>query len=218
MAILTAIRPGAPHLRAMVALSLATKVRWLPPVARAMAAMLDAEAGTLAALLEWADTGIILAWTVGVVCRYHRTARLELVAPSAGVLGAGVLGAEGAAAAFGAEGEAGAAGAAGEAGEAGAAGPGAAVALLRAGLKVEGEAEVEVEAEGEGEGKGEGEAAAFVPVAHIAHGVLLLYFGTLFYCLYLYVAEGRSPKHGALQPYLYPYPYPYTYACPYPYP
>ena len=88
MAILTAIRAGAPHLRAMVALSLATKVRLVPPVARAMAAMLDAEAGTLAALLEWADTGIILAWTVGVVCRYHRTARLELVAPSAGVSGA----------------------------------------------------------------------------------------------------------------------------------
>ena len=199
MAILCSIRPGAPHLRAMVALSLATKVRWVRPAARAIATMVAAEPGTLRACFEWADIGIIMAWTAGVVCRYHRAARFELVAPRGGAPGAsGAFGAAGAAGAFGA------AGAAGALGEPGAVPP---VALL----KGEVEGEVEREAEGEAEGEAIDEATdatprsataeVFVPVARIAHGVLLLYLGTLFYCLYLYLAEGRAPRHGAL-PYI----------------
>ena len=190
MAILCSIRPDAPHLRAMVALSLATKVRWVRPAARAIATMVAAEPGTLRACFEWADIGIIMAWTAGVVCRYHRAARFELVAPRGG--------APGASGAFGA------AGAAGALGEPGAVPP---VALL----KGEVEGEVEREAEGEAEGEAIDEATdatprsataeVFVPVARIAHGVLLLYLGTLFYCLYLYLAEGRAPRHGAL-PYI----------------
>ena len=55
MAILCSIRPGAPHLRAMVALSLATKVRWVRPAAQAIATMVAGELPTLGAFLEWAD-------------------------------------------------------------------------------------------------------------------------------------------------------------------
>jgi len=180
MAILCSRRPGAPHLRAMVALSLATKVRWVRPAAQAIATMVAAEPGTLRAIFEWADIGIIMAWTAGVVCRYHHAARFELVAPRGG--------------ASGASGAAGAAGAAGAVGEAGAVSP---VALLKAEGKAVGEAcEETTDATPRS-----APAEVFVPVARIVHGVLLLYLGTLFYCLYLYMAEGRAPRHSAL-PYI----------------
>lgn len=113
-----------------------------------------------------------MSWTAGVVCRYHRAARFELVAPRGGAPGASDA--------------------------AGAMPP--PVPLLKGGAaRAEHQAEGEVcDATATPTAR---TAEVFVPVIRIAQLVLVLYFGTLFYCLYLYVAEGRAPKHGAL-PYI----------------
>ena len=204
--VLSRRRPGADRdLKAMAALSLATKVRWAWPVGRALLGReigapetaLGAGAGAagngpsgvgtlraLCALCEWLDYCLVVAWTACVVCRHRSAARFELIGPrgaaappaSAALQPVAMRKAPGVA-------------------------PGGAQGGAQGGAAEEGGAQLR-KAAGEAEGGageavgGACEAEVFVSVRRVAKLVLLLYGGTLLCCLTAALAQGRV-KRGA---------------------